>query len=586
MQKFKKLLSFLSLSEKKKAGILLLMILTMALLDTIGVASILPFMAVLSNPDLIETNFILNKIFQVSSIIGVDSNQKFLLFLGICVFILLVFSTIFRSFTIYTQVRFVEMREYSIGKKLVERYLHQPYSWFLNRNSADLGKTILSEVQQVILGGMSPMLELIAKSMVAIALITLLMITDFELATIVGFSLAIVYGLIYKYTRRYLNLIGNKRLHNNRLRFTIINEAFGAAKEVKVSGLEKTYIDRFSNAGKIYAQAQASARIISQIPRYAIEAIAFGGIMLIILYLMVKLGNFDTALPLVSLYVFAGYRLIPAFQQIYLSFTQLSYNAPAIDKLYDDIKSLKQFDSNQNQNQNTISLEKFISLKNISFNYPNTKQASLKNININIPAKTTVGFVGATGSGKTTTVDIILGLLEPQKGTLEIDGQVITKKNIRAWQRSIGYVPQHIYLSDDTISANIAFGIPTSEINKEAVERAAKIANIHDFIINDLPKKYQTTIGERGIKLSGGQRQRIGIARALYHNPQILILDEATSSLDNLTEQAVIDAVNILSKNITIILIAHRLNTVKNCDIIFKLKKGTLIEQGIYEKLF
>ncbi len=584
MQKFKKLLSFLSLSEKKKAGILLMMILTMALLDTIGVASILPFMAVLSNPDLIETNFILNKIFQVSSIIGVDSNQKFLLFLGICVFILLVFSTIFRSFTIYTQVRFVEMREYSIGKKLVERYLRQPYSWFLNRNSADLGKTILSEVQQVILGGMSPMLELIAKSMVAIALITLLMITDFELATIVGFSLAIVYGLIYKYTRRYLNLIGNKRLHNNRLRFTIINEAFGAAKEVKVSGLEKTYIDRFSNAGKIYAQAQASARIISQIPRYAIEAIAFGGIMLIILYLMVKLGNFDTALPLVSLYVFAGYRLIPAFQQIYLSFTQLSYNAPAIDKLYDDIKSLKQFDSNQNQN--TILLEKFISLKNISFNYPNTKQASLKNVNIDIPAKTTVGFVGATGSGKTTTVDIILGLLEPQKGTLEIDGQVITKKNIRAWQRSIGYVPQHIYLSDDTISANIAFGIPTSEINKEAVERAAKIANIHDFIINDLPKKYQTTIGERGIKLSGGQRQRIGIARALYHNPQILILDEATSSLDNLTEQAVIDAVNILSKNITIILIAHRLNTVKNCDIIFKLKKGTLIEQGIYEKLF
>ena len=584
MQKFKKLLSFLSLSEKKKAGILLLMILTMALLDTIGVASILPFMAVLSNPDLIETNFILNKIFQVSSIIGVDSNQKFLLFLGICVFILLVFSTIFRSFTIYTQVRFVEMREYSIGKKLVERYLHQPYSWFLNRNSADLGKTILSEVQQVILGGMSPMLELIAKSMVAIALITLLMITDFELATIVGFSLAIVYGLIYKYTRRYLNLIGNKRLHNNRLRFTIINEAFGAAKEVKVSGLEKTYIDRFSNAGKIYAQAQASARIISQIPRYAIEAIAFGGIMLIILYLMVKLGNFDTALPLVSLYVFAGYRLIPAFQQIYLSFTQLSYNAPAIDKLYDDIKSLKQFDSNQNQN--TILLEKFISLKNISFNYPNTKQASLKNVNIDMPAKTTVGFVGATGSGKTTTVDIILGLLEPQKGTLEIDGQVITKKNIRAWQRSIGYVPQHIYLSDDTISANIAFGIATSEINKEAVERAAKIANIHDFIINDLPKKYQTTIGERVIKLSGGQRQRIGIARALYHNPQILILDEATSSLDNLTEQAVIDAVNILSKNITIILIAHRLNTVKNCDIIFKLKKGTLIEQGIYEKLF
>ena len=584
MQIIKKLLFLLTPNEHKRAGLLLLMILIMAILDTIGVASILPFIAVLTNPDIIETNFILNNIYQAVGFLGVDSNQKFLLLLGIFVLVLLVFSLIFKSLTIYAQARFVEMREYSIGKKLVEGYLHQPYSWFLGRHSADIGKTILSEVQQVILGGIQPMFELIAKGTVVIAIITLLMITDLKLAIIVGFSFSLTYGLIYKYTQKYLKQIGKRRLHNNHSRFKTLSEAFGAAKEVKVGGLEKTYIDKFSNSAFIYAQSQASLKILSQIPRYAIEVMAFGGIMSIILYLMIKFGDFDAALPLVSLYVLAGYRLIPAFQGIYLSFANLTYNLPAIDKLYDDIRSLKPFELNQDQN--IMSLKKSISLKDISFNYPDSKQTSLKDININIQAKTTVGLIGPTGSGKTTTVDIILGLLEAQKGTLEIDDQVITKKNIRAWQRSIGYVPQHIYLSDDTISANIAFGISTSEINKESVERAAKIANIHDFIINDLPKKYQTTIGERGIKLSGGQRQRIGIARALYRNPQILILDEATSSLDNLTEQAVIDAVNILSKNITIILIAHRLNTVKNCDIIFKLNKGTLIEQGTYEKLF
>ena len=209
----------------------------------------------------------------------------------------------------------------------------------------------------------------------------------------------------------------------------------------------------------------------------------------------------------------------------------------------------------------------------------------LKDINLLIPAKSIVGILGKTGSGKTTIVDIILGLLEPKTGTLEIDGRVINRKNSRLWQRSIGYVPQHIYLSDDTIESNIAFGVETKEINKEAVIQASKIANLHEFVTKELQEQYQTKIGERGIRLSGGQRQRIGIARALYHNPQVLILDEATSSLDNETEKAVMEAVNNLGKDITIILIAHRLNTVKNCDIIFKLDKGQLIDQGTFDEL-
>ena len=209
----------------------------------------------------------------------------------------------------------------------------------------------------------------------------------------------------------------------------------------------------------------------------------------------------------------------------------------------------------------------------------------LNEINFVIPAKSTVGIIGATGSGKTTIVDLILGLLEIQKGTLEVDGNLITKENIRSWQRTIGYVPQHIYLSDDTIAANIAFGLDPQNIDQKAVERAAKLANLHSFVTGELPKKYETKVGERGVRLSGGERQRIGIARALYHNPQLLILDEATSALDSQTEAAIMDAVNTLSKNITIILIAHRLTTLSKCDNIIKLKKGEIIDQGKFDRM-
>ena len=583
MQTLKKLLFLLTPHEQKNAGLLLILILIMALLDMIGVASILPFMAVLTSPILIETNSILNKMFQASSIFGVENNQQFLFALGVLVFIILIVSLIFKSLTVYVQTRFIQMQEYSIGKRLIEGYLHQPYSWFLGRHSADLGKTILSEVGQVIGGCMRPLMELIAKGMVSISLITLLIIADPKLALVIGSTLAGTYGLIFYFIRKYLNKIGNERLKNNQLRFTAVSEAFGAAKEIKVGGLEKTYIKIFSDSAKIFAQTQASSEVIAQLPRFILEAIAFGGILLITLYTMGQSNSFNNAIPILSLYVFAGYRLMPALQQIYTSFTKLTFVGPSLDQLHNDFKNLKPF--NHSQVKNNLSFNKTITLKNIFFNYPNTSRTALKNINLSIPTKSTIGLIGPTGSGKTTTVDIILGLLEAQKGTLEVDEQVITKYNSRDWQRSIGYVPQYIYLADNSVAVNIAFGVEPNNIDHAAVEKAAKIANLHEFVMDELPKQYQTEIGERGVRLSGGQRQRIGIARALYHNPKVLILDEATSALDNQTEKAVMDAISNLSKDITIILIAHRLNTVKKCDKIYLLEKGELKSQGTFEEL-
>ena len=583
MKTLKKFLYLLSDREKKHAYLLLVMILAMALLDMLGVASIMPFIAVLSNPEIVETNLLLNKVFKFSEVFGIKTINEFLFFLGVFVFLFLLSSLTFRALTRYAQTRFLAMRNYSLSKRLLEGYLHQPYSWFLSRHSAEIGKTILSEVSKVVGKGLAPLLELITQSAVTVALIILLLLVDPKLTMVVGLTLSLSYGLIYKLTKSYVTRIGEKSIKVNEEKFTSLNEAFGAAKEIKLGGLEEIYIKRFSDPAKILAKDTASVSIIGEMPRFALEAITFGGMILVTLYLMSKSGAFIDTVPILALYAFAGYRLMPALQRIYNDIIRIRFTTPALNSIYDDLKSLQPY--NPNKNQESLILKDRITLRNLYYNYPNSSRTALKNLNFSIQARSTVGLVGATGSGKTTAVDIILGLLEAQQGSLEVDGKIINKDNRNAWQNSIGYVPQHIFLSDDTVASNIAFGIDHKDINQETVEYASKIANLHDFVSKELPQQYQTTIGEKGIRLSGGQRQRIGIARALYHKPQILILDEATSALDNLTEKAVMEAVRKLRKNITIIMIAHRLSTVKNCDNILLLEKGEVKEQGKFDKL-
>lgn len=582
MQTIKNFLFLFSFREIKKLILLTAMILIMGLLDMIGVASILPFVAVLTNPSLIETNSIINAIFNASIIFGIKDDKDFLFILGVLVFAMLVISLSFKALTVYAQHRFVQMREYTIGKRLFESYLRQPYSWYLNRNSADLGKNILSEIQAIIGNGLNPLIEIMAKGVIAIAMILLLILIDIKLALVVGLILGGAYSLIFYVLRSFLNRIGEVRLNSNKSRFLILSEAFGAIKEIKIKNLEKIFINRFDAPSKNYAKTTAQSQIAKNLPRFFLEAIAFGGAMLLILYLMMKKGNFNEVLPVIALYIFAGYRLIPSLQQIYNSLTQLAFINPSLNSLVNDLKNLSEIQSYDNQDN--VLFKKKISLNNIQYSYPNSSRVTLKNINLTVNAKNVVGLVGSTGSGKTTIVDIILGLLETQKGTLEVDGKIITKKNIHIWQSIIGYVPQNICLIDDTIASNIAFGIDKKSIDLKSLEKASRIANLHSFVENELEKKYQTIIGERGVRLSGGQIQRIGIARALYHSPQVLVLDEATSALDNQTEKAVMDAINNLSKNITIILIAHRLSTVKICDEIYLLNNGEL-KQQTYDEL-
>lgn len=582
----KKLLFLLSERERLMSCFLLVMFIFNAILDAIGVASILPFMTVVVNPELVKTNEFLDFLYNSLSFLGIDNVDEFIIILGIGVFILLVLSLIFKSYTLYLQLKFVAMREFSIGSRLIKKFLYQPYTWFLQRHSADLGKTVLNEVSLVVGKGLTPLLNIAAYSLIALAMIILLFIFDPKLTLIVTFVLCFIYVLIFMSFRYFLSRIGNERLEANKYRFINVIEAFGAFKEIKVGRLEDHYIKRFSEPAYIYAKHSASSQIISQIPKFFVEIVVFGGLLLILLYILSIKGNFLNSIPIISLYVFAAYRLLPAIQVIYRTLSQIRFIEPAVSKIYNDLINLQPKLINEKvDNPKKLNLNKVLKLKNIFYSYPNTSRTTIKNIDINIPAFSTIGIIGKTGSGKTTIIDLILGLLKPKKGTLNVDDEVINENNLRAWQKSIGYVPQQIFLADDTVISNIALGIDKKDIDFKAIYRAAEIANLHDFVENELPDKYETVVGERGVRLSGGQRQRIGIARALYHNPKILILDEATSSLDNLTEQAVMDEVYKFREKMTVIIVAHRLSTVKRCDNIFLLEKGELINQGKFDEL-
>lgn len=584
MKNFKKIIGLLTLEERRRFFFILIIFLISGFIDVFGVASIMPFVAVLSKPELVETNKMLGVAYKFSQNFGVNTNNKFLFILGLFSFLIFVFSMIFKSVALYVQLRFIVMRECTLSQRLLEGYVRQPYAWFLNRNSSELGKNILSEVSRFITFALLPMITFISNFILAIVLIILIIFIDPIIAFVSFVVLSVAYFIIYKSAGVIVKQLGKKSIQSNKLRFGTLQELFGAIKELKVRGLEQPYIDRYSLSAETYAKSLASSQIISLLPKYFVEAVAFGGIIILVLVLLKINNEISIVLPIISLYVFAGYKLMPALQAIYQSYTNLRFAGPGLKALHNDIMSLE-LEKSVNNKLESLSFNQNIELKNIYYTYPNTIRPTLNNITMTISSKSIVGIVGSTGSGKTTLVDIILGLLESQQGTLMIDGIHIVSDNRRSWQKSIGYVPQNIYLSDDTVSANIAIGVEPAHIDYAEVCRSAKIANIHDFIINELAEGYNTIVGERGVRLSGGQRQRIGIARAMYHKPQLFIFDEATSALDSITENTVMEAVKKLGKKITIIIIAHRLSTVRDCEKIFLLEKGKLIDEGTFETL-
>jgi len=583
MQSLKKIIFILTPAEHKKAISLFFITLIMGLLDGLGVVSIMPFIMLLFNPELIETNIILKNIYTSMKVFGLKNIFQFTFFIGICTFIILILSLAFKAFALYKQYTFTSTCEYSMSKRIVETYLHQPYSWFLNQHSSNLSKKILSDVRVIISGCIQPMVIIISQTIVVISLVTVIVIIHYKLAIITIFVFIFTYFLIFKFNKNLLHQISKENERANQSRFFLLNEAFGATKLIKIGNLEENFIKLFNRQSAIFGRSQALSGIISLIPRYGLESLALGGVIVVILIFLASGRNLGSSLPIIAVYSFACYRILPSMQQIYSNIVDLRFERHTLDNIYSDLKNLKQkvtfVDSN------FVSLKSSINLNNISYSYPNEPRKILKNISLTIPAHTIVGVVGSTGGGKTTLVDIILGLIDVQEGKLEIDGVEMNKNNVRNWQRLIGYVPQNIFLSDNTIAANIAFGIEEKYIDQKIIERVAKNANINKFIEEELPQKYLTRVGERGVKLSGGQIQRIGIARALYNDPKVLIMDEATSALDNFTEKKLMEEIHNIRQNITIIIIAHRLSTIEKCKIIFVIENGKLVGQGNFEEL-
>jgi ABC-type multidrug transport system fused ATPase/permease subunit len=584
MKNFKKILKLLSEEDKKKLTKLLILVLLMALIDTAGVASIMPFIAVLTNLDLVNTNIYLYKLFIFSENFGVRNKEEYIFFLGLTVFFILIFSLSIKTITTYYQYRFLNNCEYNISRKLFEKYLNQPYVWFLNHNTSELGKNILSEVSSVIDQAIQPLIILCVYGSVSIALIALLIFINPQIAIITSLIFILAYGLIFQSIKRELEKIGAERLKYNKDRFIMTSEAFGGIKLVKLNSLEKFFISRFSKPAENYTKHQGSVQIISTLPRYLIEAISFGGIILLVLSLMSKTGDFSKTLSIISVYVFAGYRLMPAIQQIYWALSQLRFSQSVLEKFEKELLDDQNYILKKKQKKK-IQLNKKIILRDITYTYPNTIKPVLINVNMEIQANTVVGITGQTGSGKTTLIDLILGLIEVQKGKIVIDEKNLSLQNMNYWQKILGYVPQKIYLSDESIYKNIAYGVDEKNIDKKRVQHVAKITKIHDFVSSELINGYETIVGERGSKLSGGQVQRIGIARALYNKPKVLILDEGTNSLDTLTEDEIMKNILNFDENITIIIVAHRLNTLKKCKEIFFLEKGRLSNKGSFNNL-
>ena len=583
---FAKLYEILDHHERRRGVGLVGLMLILGLVEVLGVASIMPFMAVVANPTIIETNVYLSGLYDL---LDFRDYETFLVFLGFVVFLILVGSLLFSAFTNWVTFRFTQMCNFRLSSRLLRHYLHRPYVWFLRQHSADLGKTVLNEVNHVVATVVLPTANVISRSIASAFLFALIVVIDPLVALVAAGTLGGIYAAIFLSVQRYLVWIGMDMYEANAQRFKIAQEGLGGIKEVKVTGLESVYADRYAHFAKRFSQRQATQMIISDVPRYLLEAVAFGGMLGVLLVLLLtRPGGLGAALPLLALFAFAGYRMLPALQQVYVNASAIKFGSRVLDRLHMELCQENEVPAHlaiQNTGPGMFPLNQSLELRSVSFSYPEAKCKALDQVSIHIRANTTVGFVGTTGAGKTTLIDIILGLLAPDCGSLIVDGLEVNSANRRSWQASIGYVPQSIFLMDDTLAANIAFGLRPERIHMEAVENAARAAHLHDFVTSQLPDGYLTTIGERGVRLSGGQRQRIGIARALYRDPSVLVLDEATNALDNVTETEVMNAIRQLGHRKTILMVAHRLTTVQHCDCIYLLEHGAVAAFGSYQQL-
>lgn len=582
----KELFKLLTPSQRRRFYTLQILVVIMAIFELIGIASIAPFMAIVSDPNVIESNSLLNQLY-IST--GLTSHSEFLFFVGLLVLATLTIAALVSMFTIWRLSLFGAKVGTEIADRLYAHYMKQDWLFHASGSSAQLTKQVATEAVRVTEGVIQPLMQMNARIVLAIIISAAIVIYN-PLVAITGLLIfAVAYFLLFKLVRKRLQKNGAKISSVMTQRYRLMNEGFGGIKDVLLLGRKEDFLNRFEQSGEIFAQARGSNIAISQVPRYLMELIAFGSILGLVLFLLAsKSQDISIVLPILSFYALAGFKLLPAFQQIYSSLAQVKGNIASFESIRADLIASQ----NEIQIKNTeyssqkehLPVQNNIQLNDITFTYPGKAKPALKNLTLNIPVNSVVGIVGPSGSGKSTAIDMLLGLIQPKTGELKIDDTIITDQNRRAWQNTIGFVPQSIFLSEGTIAENVAFGIPQDQIDHQQVNKALKLAHL-DELVQGLEKGIHTKVGERGVQLSGGQRQRIGIARALYHEADVLVFDEATSALDGITEKMIMEAIHDFSGQKTIIMIAHRLKTVQKCDQIYYIDQGQLIDQGTYQEL-
>jgi len=551
------------------------------LFETAGVASIAPFMAVLVDPEKAREGRVLGVIYRF---LDPSSDRQFVLAVGACVMLFILVSNMLTAVVTWLASRFVFGQQHRIAQRLLAYYLHLPYTEFLRRNTSDLVKTLFLTNNQVVAGILMPAVQAFGRLIVAVMIVVLLAIFDPALSLSMGAAVAGAYVLIYTRARRFLLRLGRSLADADLERSKIAGEALNGLREVRMYGAEDVYRRRFAQPSGLYARAQTAGEMIATLPRNALEVIAFACLLGVTSYVFDKYGNnANEALPVVALYGFAAYRLMGAVQVVFNGLARVRFNWPALEILADEMRRTLSETSDAATTARPLPMEIAVEVSGLSFSYV-PGQPVLDGLSVTIPAGYAVGIVGLSGSGKSTFMDVLLGFLDAERGSIRIDGVELGPTNARNWRASIGYVAQTAYLLDGTIAENIAFGVSPEAIDIEAVRRAARRARIDQFVAG-LEKGYSTVVGERGVRLSGGQRQRIAIARALYRDPPIVVLDEATNALDNVTEAQVTEAVHDLRGRKTLVMIAHRLMTIRECDFILVFSGGRIVGRGSYDEL-
>ena len=551
-----------------------------AAFDALSIGLVFPLMLALVDPQSVER---ISWLSAIADLLGADDQKKLVVSLGLIIGCLFVLKNTISALLVRWQFRIVFAAEADVGVRLLERYLRSPWQLISQRNSSELIRNASVSTSHVFLSFVIPALTLLVEAGLAIAVLTTLLIVD-PVVALVSFGLVAIASLAYYLTvRRGLAQVGSDFQSANFRLLNHLKQGIGAGREIRILGRTEEFIDRLRDARELYARAQAKRAILMQLPRYYLETVLVI-VVLAAIWVILLTRSMSEAAAILALFGVAALRLMASANRILSSAQQIRIGLEPLEIVHNDFHGS---DPPCNEAKPLSVVEGAetaagIVLHDVSHSYVNDDLV-LSNIDMHIPWGASIGIVGPSGSGKSTLIDVILGLLQPRTGVVRVDGTNI-RSDLKNWQSRIGYVPQTIYLTDDTLRNNIAFGLPHEQIDDKAVLRAAHMAQLDDLLA-ELPDGLQTVVGEMGSSLSGGQRQRVGIARALYHDPDVLLLDEATSALDNEAENAVVSAVEALKQQKTVVVVAHRLSTVRRCDCLFFLEKGKVSGQGTFEDL-